>query len=227
MLQSRGAGGNANAATGVAGVPEIQQIYERNQEATLYCGNIDNKVDEELLAELFSQCGPVRSVHIPRDKVTGNHSGFGFIEFENVSDVEYAQKIMNSVKLYTKQIRCSRASNDRKPLDIGANLYVGNLAPEIDEKFLFQIFSNFGKILSLKIVGNETNNSNKIKNSAFVNFSSFQESDSAINGLNGQFFYNEQITVSYAYKQNSKNERHGNYAERLIETKIKSKNQME
>lgn len=204
-------------------VPEIQQIFERNQEATLYCGNLENKVDEEMLAELFSQCGPVKTVHIPRDKVTGHHSGFGFIEFEFTSDVEYAQKVMNSVKLFSKQIRCCKASNDRKPVDIGANLYVGNLSPEIDEKFLFYLFSNFGKIISLKIVGNEQNSQNP-KNSAFINFSSFQESDSAIQALNGQFFCNQQISVSYAFKQNSKNEKHGNYAERLLEAKSKIQN---
>ncbi|KAF7455780.1 RNA recognition motif-containing protein [Cryptosporidium felis] len=201
-------------------LPEIQQIFEKNQEATLYCGNLENKVDEEMLAELFSQCGPIKSVHIPRDKVTGHHSGFGFVEFEFVSDVEYAQKIMNSIKLFSKQIRCCKASNDRKPVDIGANLYVGNLAPEIDEKFIFYLFSNFGKILSLKIVGNERNG--QPKNSAFVNFSSFQESDSAIHALNGQYFCNQQISVSYAIKQNSKHEKHGNYAERLLESKSKS-----
>ena len=54
---------------------EISQLFERNQEATVYCGNLDNKVDEELLWELFIQCAPVKNVHVPRDKVTGGHSG--------------------------------------------------------------------------------------------------------------------------------------------------------
>ena len=48
--------------------------YERNQEATLYVGNCDLKVTEELLWELFLQCGPVVSVQIPRDKITGDHN---------------------------------------------------------------------------------------------------------------------------------------------------------
>ena len=47
-------------------VADITQIYERNQEATVYVGNLDIKVDEELLAELMAQAGPVRNVHIPR-----------------------------------------------------------------------------------------------------------------------------------------------------------------
>ena len=36
-------------------------------------GNLDTKVNEEILWELFLQCGPVVNVHIPRDKITGDH----------------------------------------------------------------------------------------------------------------------------------------------------------
>ena len=34
-----------------------------------------------------------------------------------------------------------------KSLDIGANLFIGNLDAEIDEKMLYDIFSAFGVIL--------------------------------------------------------------------------------
>lgn len=59
---------------GAGAPPDINQIYERNQEATVYVGNLDSKTDEELLWEIFTQAGPVKNVHIPRDKVTGMHS---------------------------------------------------------------------------------------------------------------------------------------------------------
>ncbi len=42
---------------------------DRNQDATVYVGDLDEKVTEELLWEFFLQCGPIVSVHIPRDKV--------------------------------------------------------------------------------------------------------------------------------------------------------------
>ena len=51
----------------------LQPLFERNQEATVYVGNIDLKVTEEILWELFIQCGPVVNVHVPRDKITGDH----------------------------------------------------------------------------------------------------------------------------------------------------------
>ena len=51
----------------------LQPLFERNQEATVYVGNLDQKLNEELLWELFVQCGPVVTIHMPRDKITNEH----------------------------------------------------------------------------------------------------------------------------------------------------------
>lgn len=42
------------------------------------------------------------------------------------------------------------------------------------------------------------------KGFAFVNFASFEASDSAIEAMNGQFLCNRAITVSYAFKKDTK-----------------------
>ena len=44
-------------------------------------------------------------------------------------------------------VRVNKASSHQKNLDVGANLFVGNLDPEIDEKLLYDTFSAFGVIL--------------------------------------------------------------------------------
>ena len=50
-----------------------------------------------------------------------------------------------------------------------------------------------------------------------MSFDSFEASDAAIEALNGQYLHNQQITVKYALKKNSKHgERHGTEAERLL-----------
>ena len=51
----------------------LQPLFERNQEATVYVGGLDTKMTEDLVWELFTQCGPVVNVHLPRDKITGDH----------------------------------------------------------------------------------------------------------------------------------------------------------
>jgi RNA recognition motif-containing protein len=54
------------------------------------------------------------------------------------------------------------------------------------------------------------------KGYAFINFASFDASDAAIEAMNGQYLCNRPITVSYAFKKDSKGERHGSAAERLL-----------
>jgi splicing factor 3B subunit 4 len=44
------------------------------------------------------------------------------------------------------------------------------------------------------------------KGFGFVSFDCFEASDAAIEGMNGQYLCNRQITVSYAYKKDTKGE---------------------
>lgn len=65
-------------------------------------------------------------------------------------DADYAIKIMNMIKLYGKPIKVNKASANEKNMDVGANLFVGNLDAEVDEKLLFDTFSAFGVILQVR-----------------------------------------------------------------------------
>ncbi|CAK9152433.1 unnamed protein product [Ilex paraguariensis] len=59
----------------------------------------------------------------------------------------------------------------------------------------------------------ETGNS---RGFGFISYDSFEASDAAIEAMNGQYLCNRQITVSYAYKKDTKGERHGTPAERVL-----------
>lgn len=52
-------------------------VEERNQDATIYVGGLDEKTKEAILWELFLQAGPVVNVHMPKDRITGQHQGCG------------------------------------------------------------------------------------------------------------------------------------------------------
>ncbi|KAG9509188.1 Splicing factor 3B subunit 4, partial [Fragariocoptes setiger] len=195
-------------------------VQERNQDATIYVGSLDEQVTESLLCELFVQAGPVVSVHMPKDRVTGAHQGYGFVEFMSEDDADYAIKIMNMIKLYGKPIRVNKASAYQKNLDIGANIFIGNLDPEVDEKLLYDTFSAFGVILQTPKVMRDMSTGNA-RGFAFINFASFEASDAAIEAMNGQFLCNRPITISYAFKKDSKSERHGTIVERLLAQKNK------
>ncbi|KAL6521510.1 Splicing factor 3B subunit 4 [Orobanche gracilis] len=223
-----------------------QHAAERNQDATVYVGNLEPKLatndsvvkvervgfvsyialgnttcniyplaSEEILWELFVQAGPVVNVYVPKDRVTNAHQGYGFVEFRSEEDADYAIKILNMLKLYGKAIRVNKASQDKKSVDVGANLFIGNLDPDVDEKTLYDTFSAFGVIVTNpKIMRDpETGNS---RGFGFISYDSFDASDAAIENMNGQYLSYRQITVSYAYKKDTKGERHGTPAERVL-----------
>uniref|UniRef100_A0A1D1XVK7 Splicing factor 3B subunit 4 n=1 Tax=Anthurium amnicola TaxID=1678845 RepID=A0A1D1XVK7_9ARAE len=192
-----------------------QHSAERNQDATVYVGNLDPQVSEELLWELFVQAGPVVNVYVPKDRVTNLHQGYGFVEFRSEEDADYAIKTLNMIKLYGKPIRVNKASQDKKSLDVGANLFVGNLDPDVDEKLLYDTFSAFGVIVTNPKIMRDPDTGNS-RGFGFISYDSFEASDAAIEAMNGQYLCNRQITVSYAYKKDTKGERHGTPAERVL-----------
>ncbi|KXS16249.1 RNA-binding domain-containing protein [Gonapodya prolifera JEL478] len=197
-----------------------QQQYERNQDNTCYVGNLDEKISDALIWELFLQAGPVVNVYLPKDRVTMLHQGYGFVEFNTEEDADYAIRIMNMVKLYGKPIRVNKASSDRKNLDIGATLFVGGLDPEVDEKMLYDTFSQFGQIVQPPKIAREPE-SGVSKGYGFVSFDNFESSDAAIEALNGQFLMNKTLNVNYGFKKDGKGERHGSAAERLLAAQMR------
>ena len=189
-------------------------IYERNQDATIYVGNVDQKCQEEILWELFTQCGPVVNVYLPRDRITGQHPGYAFIEFKTEVDAEYAIKIMHMQKLYNRPLKINRSTQDKNTQEIGANIFVGNLADDVDEKILKDIFATFGVVLSTKIMRDP--DSGLSKHYGFVSFDNFESSDKAIQKMKGQYISGKPIEVEYAFKKDTKGERHGSVAERIL-----------
>jgi len=196
----------------------FDKMHNRNQEATVWVGGIEPQCTEEIVWELMVQCGPVVDVTMPRDKVTGTHQGYAFCEFGSREDADYCIRIMNMIKLYGKHLRVNKAAKDTKEQEWFANLFVGNLSLEVDEKMLYDTFSQFGAVLSAKIMSKpETPETRRF---AFVTFDSFESSDAAIQAMNGQFLHNQAIHVSYAYKKDgSKGEKHGTPAERVLAKK--------
>ncbi|KAL4473202.1 hypothetical protein ABPG72_015583 [Tetrahymena utriculariae] len=189
-------------------------ISERNSDATLYVGGLDQKVTQEVLWELFSQCGIVINVHLPRDKITGEHQGYGFVEYKSEEDADYAIKILHLIKLYSKPIKVNKASQDKRTQEVGANVFIGNLDPSVTEMQLQETFSTFGLIIGRRIVHDSENNQSK--GYAFISYDNFESSDNAISAMNGQYYGSQKISVQYAFKKDSKGERHGSAAERLL-----------
>ncbi|GAA5999309.1 splicing factor 3B subunit 4 [Rhodotorula paludigena] len=196
---------------------------ERNQQATCYIGNLDERATDALVWELMLQAGPVVNVHLPKDRISMTHQGYGFCEFLTEEDADYACKIMNQIKLFGKPIRVNMASSDRKQLDIGANLFIGNLDPNVDERMLYDTFMAFGTLVQPAKISRDLG-TGASKGFGFVSYDSFEASDAAIESMNGQFLMNKPVTVGYAFKKDGKGERHGTPAERLLAAQARKNN---
>ncbi|KAL9080282.1 MAG: hypothetical protein Q9157_000932 [Trypethelium eluteriae] len=195
----------------------------QDKEATVYVGNLDERVTDSLVWELMLQAGRIVNVHLPKDRVTQTHQGYGFVEFISEEDADYAAKIMNQIRLYGKPVRVNKASADKqKTVEVGAELFIGNLDPMVDEKTLFETFQRFGTILATPKIARD--DSNLSKGYGFVSFADFESSDEAIANMNGQYLMNKEISVQYAYKKDGKGERHGDQAERMLAAQAKKHN---
>ena len=221
------AGGRVSAALGSSLL--ASGAAERNADATVFVGNVDENASESLVWELFTQAGPVVSVYMPKDRVTGAHQGYGFVELASEEDAAYAIKILNMIRLNGKPLRVNRSAggapgsnNPNAAADVGANLFIGNLDPDVDEKLLYDTFAAFGVIIdSPKVMRDpETGVS---KGFAFVSYDCFEASDAAIEAMNGQFLANRSIVVQYAFRKDARGERHGTPAERLLATQFKAR----
>ncbi|OAA61730.1 splicing factor 3b subunit 4 [Niveomyces insectorum RCEF 264] len=199
--------------------------WEQNKEATVYVGNLDERFTEPLMWELMTQMGPVVNVHMPMDRVSRLHQGFGFVEFDTAESADYAARCLNGIRLFGKPVRINKASADRqRATDIGAELFVNNLDPQVDEKILYDTFAQFGRLVAAPHVVRDANNVSR--GYGFVNFDSFEASDTARDAMHGQYLLSKQVTVEYAYKKDGKGERHGDEAERKLAAEGKKHNVM-
>lgn len=212
----------------------LMRIREQDKEATVYVGNLDERVRDELVWELMIQVGRVVNVHLPKDRVSQTHQGYGFVEFQNPDEAVFASTIMNGIRLYGKPIRVNKATADKnKTIDIGAELFIGNLDPMVDERTLYETFSRFGTLVSppkvyvvdasmfyplasTNVQKVARDNANLSKGYGFVSYTSFEAADAAIASMHGQFLMNREVTVQFAMKKDGKGGRHGDEAERQL-----------
>ena len=117
-------------------------------------------------------------MHIPRDKITNEHQGYGFVEFKTEEDADYSIKILHFVKLFGKPLKVNKAGQDKRTQEVGANIFVGNLSDNVDEKMLRDVFISFGIVLATKIMRDPESATSK--NYGFVSFDNFDASDMAI-----------------------------------------------
>ncbi|MCF7918520.1 MAG: RNA-binding protein [Candidatus Cloacimonetes bacterium] len=75
----------------------------------IYVGNLNYKVTQEDLQELFSQYGEVVSVNVINDRETGRSKGFGFVEMTVDSEAENAINSLNGTAFGERDLKVNQA----------------------------------------------------------------------------------------------------------------------
>ncbi len=75
----------------------------------LFVGSLPWAVDDQKLADLFSQYGKVLSAVVLKDKMTGRSRGFGFVEMEDDAAADEAMSKLNGSDIEGRNIVVNEA----------------------------------------------------------------------------------------------------------------------
>ena len=171
--------------TATAAAPQGQPPVADRGFSTLYIGDLDKRVTEPQIVELFSRFGPILSCRVIRDIVTRASLGYGYVNFQNQADAEKALKELNFTDINGRQVRLMWQQRDPSQRYSGAgNLFVKNLPAAIDHKSLHDLFKPFGAIQSCKVIKDP--DTGKSRHYGFVHFADSEQASKALAELNGK-----------------------------------------
>ncbi|EMP33542.1 ELAV-like protein 4 [Chelonia mydas] len=129
--------------------------------------------------------------------------GYGFVNYIDPKDAEKAINTLNGLRLQTKTIKVSYARPSSASIR-DANLYVSGLPKTMTQKELEQLFSQYGRIITSRILVDQVTGVSR--GVGFIRFDKRIEAEEAIKGLNGQkpSGATEPITVKFANNPSQK-----------------------
>lgn len=72
----------------------------------VYVGHLPHGFFEDEIKSYFTQFGKVVKVRLSRSKKTGNHRGYGFVEFQDEDVAKIAAETMNNYLMFNKVLKC-------------------------------------------------------------------------------------------------------------------------
>ncbi|MEN9949408.1 MAG: hypothetical protein RLY85_160 [Bacteroidota bacterium] len=75
----------------------------------IFVGNINYKLTNEALEDIFTPYGKVSSVRIIIDKATGRSKGFGFVEMQDDDEAQQAIAALHETEVMGRKMIASEA----------------------------------------------------------------------------------------------------------------------
>ena len=174
---------------------------------TVFVSQLTAKVNEIDVKAFFEQVGTVKKVTMVRDKNSGKHKGFAYIEMSKLEVIPNCLLFNNIIPNFQKfpiLVQGSQAEKNvvariQKESADGAlggkggkilsdlngpdtRIYIGNIHTSINEAALATVLEPFGELLDIRLHRDETGTS---KGFAFAKFAKPESSKLCIAGLNG------------------------------------------
>ncbi|NXE79667.1 EPAB protein, partial [Cochlearius cochlearius] len=147
----------------------------------IFIKNLDDSIDNKALYDTFSAFGNILSCKVVCDE--NGSRGYGFVHFETHEAATRAIETMNGMLLNDRKVFVGHfKSRKEREAEFGArameftNVYIKNFGDDMDDDRLREIFSKFGKTLSVKVMMDNTGRS---KGFGFVNFEKHEEAQKA------------------------------------------------
>ncbi|NXK48664.1 EPAB protein, partial [Chauna torquata] len=177
----------------------------------VFIKNLDDSIDNKALYDTFSAFGNILSCKVVCDE--NGSRGYGFVHFETHEAATRAIETMNGMLLNDRKVFVGHfKSRKEREAEFGArateftNVYIKNFGDDMDDDRLREIFSKFGKTLSVKVMMDSTGRS---KGFGFVNFEKHEEAQKAsssslwgaVADMNGKEINGRMVYVGRAQKR--------------------------
>jgi len=177
-----------------------------SRDGSLWIGGLEEYMDEDFILKCLNAMGEtysgVISIKVVKNKFTGQHAGYGFINFVNDNFALTAMHKLNGKVMpnTNPQVRfkLNHNSTQKGGAEDNHSIWVGDLSPEVDDYQMYKFFSvRFPSVKSARVMLDENGFS---KGFGFVRFSDQSEQMTSLQTMQGRVGLGERpMKVSIAY----------------------------
>jgi polyadenylate-binding protein len=192
---------------------------DKNKFTNVYVKNLPESFNKDKLDEMFSKYGDITSSMVAmssNDEKEAKCKGFGFVNYKTAEQANAAVDALNNSNVGGKQpLYVGRAQKkeerekelrdsfeakkaERQKKFQGVNLYVKNLAENIDDERLTAEFKHCGNITSAHVMRDKEK---KSRGFGFVCFATPEEAQKAVSEMNGHMLEQKPLYVAMAQRK--------------------------
>ncbi|KAG7228206.1 hypothetical protein INR49_013369 [Caranx melampygus] len=169
----------------------------------IFIKNMDDSIDNKALYDTFSAFGNILSCKVVCDEKGSR--GYGFVHFETQEAANRAIETMNGMLLNDRKVFVGHfKSRKEREVEFGTkamkftNVYIKNFGEDYSDEKLKEVFSAFGRTLSVRVMKDERGHS---RGFGFVNFANHEDAQKAVDEMNGKEINGKIIYVGRAQKR--------------------------